>query len=253
MAVENAKKAFDDIVLSDNKSFDILSRLQKRLDLKKIPRRIECFDNSNLFGKNPVSAMAVFENAKPEKSSYRRYNINNVLKPDDYACMSEILKRRFKKEGSHKPLPDLLMVDGGKGQLNITYQIIIEINLKDEFDIIAIAKKDEKRGEVQDKIYKPGRVNHVNFGNDHDLLLFLQMIRDESHRFAISFHRKKRSVVSLRSALDCIPGIGKKRKKALINNFKTIKKVRAASLEDLCKAPGMNEAAARSIIDYFKG
>jgi len=252
MAIQNAKTSLDDWVASNMTEQDLLKRLQKRLNLKKFPRRIECFDNSNLSGKIPVAGMVTFENAKPEKSSYRKFNIKSVTEPDDYACMSEVLNRRFEKGEGSAPFPDLLMVDGGKGQLNISASVIKDLNLNAAFDIIAIAKKDERRGETRDKIYQPGRSNPVNFGKDQDLLLFLQRIRDESHRFAISFHRRKRTIASMRSFLDTIPGIAGKRKETLLKHFGGIQKIRAASLKELSELPGMNTKVAESVLRTFK-
>ncbi len=140
------------------------------------------------------------------------------------------------------------MVDGGKGQLNIAVAVTDELNLAQKFDIIGIAKKDEKKGETRDKIFKPGRANPLNFGRDEDLLLFLQRIRDEAHRFAISFHRKRRKKISLQSALDTIPGIGKKRKAALLKHFRSIKNIRTADAEDISTLPGFNRTLAESIL-----
>ncbi len=252
MAIQNAKTSLDDWIASNMTEQDLLKRLQKRLNLKKFPRRIECFDNSNLSGKIPVAGMVTFENAKPEKSSYRKFNIKSVTEPDDYACMSEVLNRRFEKGEGSAPFPDLLMVDGGKGQLNISASVIKDLNLNAAFDIIAIAKKDERRGETRDKIYQPGRSNPINFGKDQDLLLFLQRIRDESHRFAISFHRRKRTIASMRSFLDTIPGIAGKRKETLLKHFGGIQKIRAASLKELSELPGMNTKVAESVLRTFK-
>ena len=140
------------------------------------------------------------------------------------------------------------MVDGGKGQLNIAVAVLKELGLDRNFQILSIAKKDEMKGETIDKIYKPGQVNPVNMGREGDLLLFLQRIRYEAHRFAITFHRRRRSVTFMRSALDTIPGIGQKRKKALLKHFKSIKKIRAATLEELSAVPGMNRSVAENVL-----
>jgi excinuclease ABC subunit C len=191
--------------------------------------------------------MVVFEKGKPNRSLYRKYKLKTAIAQDDYACMAEVLKRRYGRGAKSKPIPDILMVDGGKGQLNIAVSVIRKLKLEGDFEIIAIAKKDKKRGETRDKIYKPGQANPVNLGREGDLLLFLQRIRDESHRFAISFHHKRRSKTFLRSALDEIPGVGKKRKATLLKHFKSIKKIRAATLEELSALPGMNLKVAESV------
>jgi len=245
---DNALKAMLDAIAADT---DLLMRLRDRLDMARIPWRVECFDNSNIAGTDPVAGMVVFEKGKPLKAAYRKYKIKSVIGPDDYASMAEVLQRRYGKGAKAKksePFPDLLMVDGGKGQLNIAVAIINELGLQGVFTLIGIAKKDEMRGEMQDKIYKPGRRNPVNLGKDKDILLFLQRVRDESHRFAITFHRKRRKRTFKRSALDDIPGIGPQRKKTLLKHFKSIQKIKQASLDQLSALPGMNRKAAQAVL-----
>jgi len=247
MAGRNAGISLKDYIASLSTDMETLARLKKKIKINRLPERIECFDNSSISGKEPVAGMVVFEKGKTKKSSYRRYKIKTVCKHDDYAYMDEVLRRRYGKGEKSKPYPDLLVVDGGKGQLNIAVSVIKDLKIEGRFDIIGIAKKDEKRGEVQDKIYKPGRVNPVNFGKEGDLLLFLQRVRDEAHRFAISFHRKRRGKSAMRSVLDTIPGIGKKRKQILLKHFRSIKKIRTATVEELTTVPGMNRKAAESV------
>ena len=251
LARSNAENELKNILSSRSADLDLLSRLQAKLKIDTLPNRIECFDNSNISGTQAVAAMVVFEKARAKTSSYRKYLINTVAEHDDYAYMDEVLKRRYKKGEASKPYPDLLMVDGGKGQLNIAVAVVRELNLIDKFDIIGIAKKDEKKGETQDKIFKPGRANPLNFGRDEDLLLFLQRIRDEAHRFAISFHRQRRGKAALQSALDLIPGVGKKRKAALLRHYKSIKNIRAADPEEIGALPGFNRSVARSILEVL--
>jgi len=247
MASLNAENRLKEQAASLADEIDLLAGLQRRLKMDKVPQRIECFDNSNISGKEPVAGMVVFEQAKPKKSSYRKYTIQGVSKPDDYACMYEVLKRRYAKAEESMPYPDVLLVDGGKGQLSIAATVIKELKLEGKFSIIGIAKKDKKRGEIADKIYLQGRVNPVNFGREGDLLLFLQRIRDEAHRFAISFHRKRRGKASLHSALDAIPSVGEKRKEILLKHFKSIKKIQAATLEELSAVPGISHAVAMAV------
>jgi len=247
MAVQNTDKALHDFIASRTAEMDILLRLQKRLKLKMVPERIECFDNSNISGSEPVAGMVVFEKGRPQKSAYRKYRIKTVTEHDDYAYMSEVLRRRFSRRQASLPYPDLLMVDGGKGQLNIAVAVVKDLNLVGAFEMIGIAKKDEKRGETQDKIFKPGRANPLSFGREGDLLLFLQRIRNEAHRFAIRFHRKRRAKTALGSVLDAIPGIGKKRKATLFQHFKSVRNIRAASLEELVALPGINRRLAEDI------
>jgi excinuclease ABC subunit C len=248
LAIQNAEDGLKELVASEAADKNLLARLQKRFKMKKLPARIECVDNSNIAGKEAVAAVVVFEKAKPVKSAYRRYRIKTAAARDDYACLEEVIKRRFGKGEKSKPYPDILMVDGGKGQLNIAIAVLKELGLDGNFQILSIAKKDEEKSETQDKIYKPGQVNPVNLGREGDLLLFLQRIRDEAHRFAITFHRRRRSMAFIRSALDTIPGIGQKRKKSLLKHFGSIKKIRAATLEELSAVPGMNRKAAENVL-----
>lgn len=254
MAIHNAENELQGWIATRTAEMELLKRLQKRLKLSKLPERIECFDNSNIAGAEPVASMVVFEKGRAKKSAYRKFRIKAVNGQDDYAYMSEVLTRRLGKlksrQASHS-IPDLLMVDGGKGQLNIALAIIRELGLEGQFELIAIAKKDEKKGENQDKIFKPHRSNPIVFGKDRDLLLFLQRIRDEAHRFAITFHRKRRTKTALKSELDAIPGIGKKRKAILLKHFKSIKKIREANINALNALPGITPSAAKAVHRYL--
>jgi excinuclease ABC subunit C len=254
MVTHNAEKELRELLATRTAEMELLLRLQKKLKLPRLPERIECFDNSNISGTEPVAGMVVFEKGKAKKSAYRRFKIKAVPTHDDYAYMSEVLKRRLGKSVSRRkpqPFPDLLMVDGGRGQLNIALAVIREISLEGQIEIIAIAKKDEKKGETRDKIFKPRRTNPIGFGKDADLLLFLQRIRDEAHRFAITFHRKRRNKTTLQSEMDTVPGIGKKRKAILLKHFKSIKKVREADIDQLNALPGIPRSAAEAVHNYF--
>lgn len=228
---------------------DLARRLQKKLNLARLPIHIECVDNSNISGRSPVAGLVVFKHGKPEKTYYRRYILNEIDIPDDYANMAEVLRRRFGKENTSPSLPDLLMVDGGKGQINIAVSILTELQIVGNIDVIGIAKKDKTKGETHDKIFLPRRSNPVVFGRDEELLLFLQRIRDEAHRFAIAFHRRRRSKKSIHSILDTIHGIGEKRKKTLLKQFGSVSKIRAAHIDELMALPGMNRKAAESLME----
>ncbi len=252
MANQNAQKELSDTLAAINAREKMRVRLKAKMKLQELPQRIECIDISNSQGAEPVAALVVFVNGKPKKSDYRKYRIKTVSAPDDYASMAEVLTRRFGKEEDAEPHPDLLMVDGGKGQLNIATSVLSELNLNGSFDVIGIAKKDSRKGETEDKIYRPGRANPVRFGQDSDLLLFLQRIRDEAHRFAITFHRRRRDQRSLQSALDRVPGVGKKRKETLLKHFGSVKRIRAATLEELDALPGISPAVAVSIKSHLK-
>jgi excinuclease ABC subunit C len=161
--------------------------------------------------------------------------------------MAEVLNKRFGNGEKSKPYPDILMVDGGKGHLNIAVSVIASLKLAQRFQLISIAKKNQNKGETQDKIYKPGQVNPVNMGRGGEPLLLLQRIRDESHGFAISFHRQRRGKKFIRSVLDSIPGVGKKRKATLLRQFKSIKRIRAATVEELSALPGFSHSVAESV------
>jgi len=247
MAEQNAGNELKNLIEDRLSDQTLLLRLQEKLNLSRLPVRIECFDNSNISGTQPVSAMVVFEQTRPKKSDYRKYRIKTVSEPDDYATMAEVLKRRYGKGEDSAPFPDMLMVDGGKGQLGIAVSVLDELNLLGRFDVIGIAKKDDMKGETQDKIYKPGRLNPVNMDRDGNLLLFLQRIRDEAHRFVITYHRARRGAAAIRSVLDTIPGIGPKRKQALLKHYGSIKAIRAASLDELSLVPGMNRKTAEIV------
>ena len=254
MAIHNAENELQGWIAARTAEMELLLRLQKKLKLTKLPERIECFDNSNISGAEPVASMVVFEKGKAKKSAYRKFKIKAVTAQDDYAYMSEVLTRRLGKlipQQVSQSVPDLLMVDGGKGQLNIALAIIKELGLEGRFELIAIAKKDEQKGEIQDKIFKPRRTNPIVFGKDKDLLLFLQRIRDEAHRFAITFHRKRRTKTALQSELDAIPGIGPKRKTILLKHFKSIKKIREADINALNALPGISRSTAQAVYNYF--
>jgi len=247
MARLNAQTELQAFLTRRSSGADLLLRLQGRLSLSRYPERIECVDNSTLMGSEPVAGLVVFVGGRPESSAYRKYRLNSVVIPDDYAAMSEILRRRFGKGKLAEPLPDLLMVDGGKGQLGTALVVMRDLQIESRLDVIGIAKKDESRGEAHDKIFLPGRSNPVNFGRESDLLLFLQRVRDEAHRYAIAFHRRRRRATSLSSALDTIPGIGQARKALLIGHFGSFEAIRAATLEELSALPGFNRKLAETI------
>ncbi len=247
MAIRNAENELQGHLASTAANMDLLAGLQKRLGMRTMPLRIECFDNSNISGMEPVAGMVVFENGTAKKADYRKYKINSVPDQDDYAYMAEVMTRRYGKGEASNPLPDLLIVDGGKGQLNVALSIIRRFNLPSPFMMIGLAKKNKALGETEDKVYQPGRANPVNLGRGGDLLLFLQRVRDEAHRFALSFHRQRRNRSAVQSLLDTIPEVGKKRKKILLKHFGSLKKIRAATLHELGELPGMNRRAAETV------
>lgn len=247
MAMQNAKQALIEQRRLKDTQFDLLQRLSRSLHLKGHPRRIECFDNSSLSGSDPVAAMVVFENGRPQPSAYRKFNIRFKGKPDDYAHMAEVIRRRFEKGEDSKPWPDLLLVDGGKGQLGVALAILEGLGMADAFDVAGIAKKDPDAGETQDKIYLPGRINPVQFGRDRDLLLLLQHVRDEAHRSAVGFQRKRRQKSAMTSVFDSIKGIGPRRKALLLKRFGGIEQLRTATLEEIQSVEGITRTGAVAV------
>ncbi len=247
MARKNGEKRLLEIISGADATTRVLEMLMKRLGMDRLPRRIEAYDNSNISGSDPVAGMVLFENGAPKKSGYRTFRIKTDTRHDDYAAMHEVLTRRFAHALKEDPLPDLLMVDGGKGQLNIATQVLQEQGLLGAFTVIGIAKMREEAGEMQDKIYLPGRANPVNMGMQSDLLLFLQKIRDEVHRFAIRYQRRVRIKRAVGSKLDGITGVGAKRKVMLLTHFGSLAAIKGASVDALTLLPGITPTIARAI------
>ncbi|MGM0451654.1 MAG: excinuclease ABC subunit UvrC [Thermodesulfobacteriota bacterium] len=246
MARQNAAERLKALTEQADADARLLEGLQQRLGMENPPRRIECIDNSGISGQDLVSGLVVFQDARPDKSAYRKYRIKTVSEQDDYAAMAEVLGRRYGRKDA-EAFPDLLMVDGGKGQLNIATTVLQQLGIEGCFSVIGIAKKDEDKGEPDDKIYLPGRANPVNFTRHREQLYLLQRIRDEAHRYAISFHRKRRGSRSLTSVLDEISGIGKMRKATLLQHFQDINGIRAASVAQISALPGMNRTIAENL------
>jgi excinuclease ABC subunit C len=250
MADENARHHLEEIRARNLSDTQRLNRLQVRLSLSRLPTVIECLDNSTLGGSQSVAGFVIFENGNPKRSGYRKFKIEYIHGPDDYGFMSEALKKRFAPHLNLK-LPDVLMVDGGKGQLNVASAVIRELGLSGKLDLISIAKRDHRDRGLYDKIYIPGRADPVNFGSERDLLFFLQRIRDEAHRFAVTFHRKRRKTELFTSVLDAVPGIGSKRKTALLRHFGSVEGIRRATLEELSGIPGMTRISAQAVLEHL--
>lgn len=218
------------------KKNEVLYTLQKDLHLANTPKIIECFDNSNFQGTTPVASMVRFVNGKPDKKGYRHFNIKTVTGPDDFASMKEIVLRRYSRlttEGLS--LPNLILIDGGKGQLSSACEALKEIGIYGQVPIAGIAKKLEEIYYPEDSL--PLLINKKSQG-----LRLLQFIRDEAHRFAITFHRQKRSKTFLNTELEELKGVGKKTQEKLLNHFKSVKKIKEASLEELEKIVGKSKA-----------
>lgn len=218
------------------KQLEVLSILQKDLHLTSLPLVIECFDNSNFQGTTPVASMVRFANGKPDKKNYRHFNIKTVVGANDFASMKEIVGRRYKRILEEAgPLPDLILIDGGKGQLASACEALQELNLYGKIPVIGIAKKLEEIYYPEDPI--PLHINKKSPG-----LLLLQQVRDEAHRFAITFHRQKRSKATIKTEIEAIKGIGKHTADKLLKHFKSVKKIKEASIEEISKVIGQKKA-----------
>ncbi len=247
MADKNAEKELENRRMLAESRWRTLEQVRKKFQMTTPPQRIECFDNSNLAGTNPVSAMSVFVDGNSAKTDYRRYRIKTADSRDDYACMKEVLERRYGKPETASAFPDLLVVDGGKGQLRIAVDVLSALGLTGRFSVAAISKKDETKNETMDKIYLPGRANPVNFAANDSGFFLLQHIRDEAHRLAISYQKTRQKRGALASALDTVPGIGNQRKKQLLDCFGTIHKIRQADTAEIAALPGITETMAGEI------
>ncbi len=249
MAVSNAKLILGEYILQKRKAEkdfipQSVKELQQYLHLPRLPRRIECFDNSNLQGTDPVASMVCFVDGQPRKSEYKRFNIKTVVGPDDFASMKEVLIRRYSrvmKEQQH--IPDLIVVDGGKGQLSSSVEALKEIGYYGQTPIVGLAKRLEE-------VFVPGYKDALMIPKTSPSLKLLQRVRDEAHRFAITFHRSKRSKRTITSELTNIPGIGPKTAQKLIKSIGSVNKIKQAELEELQKAVG-NETGER-VFEYFR-
>ena len=229
----------------EQKQTRLMKELQQKLQMKKMPYHIECFDNSNISGTDAVAGCVVFKAMKPSKKDYRKYNIKTVEGPDDYASMKEVVKRRYQRAiEENSPLPDLLITDGGKGQMSAVKEIIDELNL--DIPIAGLAKDGKHRTSELLYGFPP---QTIGLKQNSPLFRLLTQIQDEVHRFAITFHRDKRSKRQVASALDEIKGIGEKTKNTLLKEFKSVKRIKEASTEDIIKVVG--EAKAKIIKEHF--
>jgi len=223
----------------EQKNTRILKEIQEHLKLEKIPMHIECFDNSNISGSDAVAACIVFRNGKPAKDEYRKYNIRTVVGPDDYASMKEVVHRRYSRLlDENQELPDLIIADGGKGQMEVIREVV-EDELHLNIPIAGLAKNDKHR--TNELLYGfPAK--KIGLKQDSSLFRLLVKIQDEVHRFAITFHRDKRSKHQVVSALDSIQGIGPKSKEALLKKFKSVKRIKEADIEEIAEIVGRKKA-----------
>jgi len=242
----NAKFLLEELKIQKMKRADYIPHpllaLQKDLGLDRVPKKIECFDNSNIQGSDPVASMVVFVDGKPRKSEYRKFKIQSVSGPDDFASMREIIERRYTRLLEEQgELPDLIVVDGGKGQLSSAVDVLTKLGLGDQ-PVIGLAKRLEE-------VYLPGRTDPELIAKASSGLRLLQQVRDEAHRFAITFHRTLRAKRTLQTELDLIEGVGNKRAKELLEAFGSVQGVKFATAEQLAEIVG--EKTAAKIREYF--
>ena len=252
LAIKNARMVLDKdrerIKLDEARSIGAVKEIEKLIGLFGI-KRIEAYDISNISGEQSVGSMVVYEDGKPKKNDYRKFKIKTVLGPNDYASMQEVLGRRLKhtlesEDDKFSVFPDLILMDGGKGQVNVALAVLKELNLK--IPVCGMVKDDNHR--TRGLYYNN---EELPIDTHSEGFKLITRIQDEAHRFAIEYHRSMRGKNQVKSILDDIPGIGEKRRKALLKHFKDIDKIRHASIEELRNVEGMNEAAAKAVREYF--
>ena len=269
MVAENAAQGVEQLRVrhaSDGATLEsAMTELQEALSLPYPPRRIECYDISNIQGTNPVGGMAVFEDGKPKTSHYRRFKIKTVEGVDDYSMMREVLTRRFRRLASDKQgdgsngsgpdanksrdaqswgiVPDLVLIDGGKGHLGAALQVFLELGI-DSIALASLAKENEE-------LFVPQVPEAIVLPRNSQALFLVQRVRDEAHRFAVTFHRQRRSKRTVASAIDLVPGVGPKRRRMLLRRFGSVRGLKDASLEDIAAVPGMTLRLARTVKDYI--
>lgn len=252
LAESNAKSYFSSYVNRAESKLKALEYIQKKLKLPKVPRRIECYDISNFQGKESVGSQVTFVDGVPYKDGYRRYKIKTVEGADDYSSLKEVLQRRFKHTEWEDP--DLVLIDGGKGQLSRVMLALKEIG-REDISLVGIAKSrvtgefsDEEVGTTEERFFLPGQANPITFNRNEESLYILTNLRDEAHRFAITYHRKLREDSSLKSVLDNVKGLGPKRKKELLAHFGSVEEIQKAPLREISELPGFSESFAEKLI-----
>jgi len=261
MAEENARQSFADRHNQEKAREQMLRELQTQLRLKNFPQRIECFDISTIHGAHAVGSMVTFIGGVPDKNLFRHYRIRTIDASsggDDFGMMLEMLKRRFRRGKDDADLPDLIVVDGGKGQLAMALAAMDEVGIEG-IDAVGLAKmrvqaapRSAEIEKTEERVFLPGQTNPFVLKRNSNALFLLQRVRDEAHRFAITHHRKLRSRQTLVSALDRIPGIGGARKRALLRAFGSVQRIEQASLEELLRVPSMNEGLAQQVLEALR-
>ena len=253
MASVNAAQSLREHLLSRKSKERILMNLQKELGLINLPRRIEAFDISTIQGEESVASMVSFENNMPDKSQYKKFKIKSVERQDDFASMAEVVRRRYTKERESGTLPDLILIDGGKGQLNAALDVLNELAIESP-DVIGLAKArsgEEGSAREFERVFLPGVEEPIVLEPTSATTHLLARIRDESHRFAIFYHRKLREKRAIKSELDDITGIGEVRKRLLLRHFGSVEKIRSATADEIAKVKGVSNKVAEEIVKYF--
>lgn len=248
LAMKNAESSFCQKIKGEEDTYKLLALLQEKLRLRHYPAHIEGFDISNIGGKMAVGSLVAFVGGSAKRDLYRSYRIRLPEQPDDYGMMRELLARRLQRAKEEAFWPNLLLIDGGRGHLKIAEQVLEDLHRSDRVDLIALAKGE--KGEA-DKVYLPGRKNPVVWKGNSPLLLYLQSIRDEAHRFAIAHHRKLRQKDLTRSLLDAIPGVGITLKKRLLAHFGSISKLKGASVAEIMSVKGIHASLAVNIKTFL--
>ncbi len=253
LAQANARQAFLERRDDEERSEKTARELQERLALRNPPKRIECVDISTFQGGETVGSVVSFDEGKPDTQRYRRFRVRTVVGTDDFASMREVLTRRLKKGLEKGDLPDLLVIDGGRGQLGVATAVCSDLGIAD-LDVVGLAKMRVDRSptapeieRVEERVFLPGRVNPVILARNSSALFLLQRVRDEAHRFAITYHQKLRDRARMTSPLQEIAGIGEERRRALLRHFGSLARVRAAAIEDIAALPGFGRALAERI------
>jgi len=259
MANRNAEQGFVEAKKKDRTNEEILERLQKRLELRRLPRRIECFDVSNFQGTMVVASQVAALDGEADKSRYRHYRIKGFTGQDDFAAIYEVIGRRVRRGLENDDLPDLLLIDGGKGQLNAARAALKDAGALDRVDLASLAKSrvegETAAGGVarsEERVFLPGRKDPIVLRQNSAELFVLTRLRDEAHRFAITFHQKLRRARNFKSILEEIPGIGGKRRRALLRHFGSLKRIRAATVEEIAEVEGFNRALAERVCSFLQ-
>lgn len=230
-----------------------LLEMQERFGLSRYPRRIECFDNSNISGSSMVASMVAFTEGAKDSKRYRKYKIHSTSTSDDYSAMHEVLTRRLQRGQEEGDLPDLIVIDGGKGHLNVALKVLATLNIVN-IDVIGLAKEEARhdKGMTAEQVFCPNKQEPVILGKTSPLLFLLQQVRDEAHRFAITFHRKQQGKKTLASAMDNIPGIGPVKRKLILKHFGSVKHLKEASDEELREVKGLSVANIEALKTFIK-